>query len=171
MSQGNDSTKVISCSEQPQKIAYNSGSVSFQTLKILQEIEKTILNRKCYCFTYNTKACHCSFKLRSFATSRRFYTTNVCLLQSNVACHVCSHPAVRLFVCRYNYLLYIDVQVKRSRLNVGFRLSSTLQVRDPSKQTLYYGVIFQQPHSIFSDWLHQLQKFQTKTLKILFKTL
>ena len=29
----NESTKVISCSEQPSKIAYSSASVSFPTLK------------------------------------------------------------------------------------------------------------------------------------------
>ena len=58
----NESTKVISCSEQPQKIAYSSGSISFPTLKFCKQIEQTILNRMSYNFTYNPKACQCSFK-------------------------------------------------------------------------------------------------------------
>ena len=59
----NDSTKVISCFEQSQKIACSSGFVSFPTLKFCRYIEETTLNRISYCFTHNTKACQCSFKV------------------------------------------------------------------------------------------------------------
>ena len=51
----NDSTKVIFCFEQSQKIAGNSGSVSFQTSKFCRYIEETTLNRMSQCLIQKQK--------------------------------------------------------------------------------------------------------------------
>ena len=101
----NDSTKVISCFQQPQKIAYSPGSVSFPTLKFCKQIEKIILNRMSYCFRYNTKAFQCFFNrslinLRHYQAACNHHIDIIVKLRSRLASNIVyisskdDHPCV-----------------------------------------------------------------------------